>query len=363
MIDHESCCRLIQQLVEIESYSGQEAAAVKFLVGEMTRLEYSRAAIDQAGNAIGIRNENGERTIILLGHIDTVPGQIPVRIEQAVLYGRGSVDAKGPLAAFALAGAQASLPPTIRLVVCGAVEEESATSIGARQIARDYRADCCLIGEPSGVSGITLGYKGRLLLDYEISVNESHTAGPESTAAEKAVEFWNWLQIYAGEFNQDKTRLFDQLLLSLRQIRSSNDGLVDRAAARIGCRLPPDFEVNAFLDHARNNAGLAQIEAHGHEVAIASDRSNTVVRALARSIREHDLTPTYKLKTGTSDMNVVGPIWKCPIAAYGPGDSLLDHTPNEHLRLDEFLMSINVLKTAIEHLAVSLDNEKKLTRE
>ena len=40
------------------------------------------------------------RDIVLLGHMDTVPGDIPIRREGDVLYGRGSVDAKGPLAAF-----------------------------------------------------------------------------------------------------------------------------------------------------------------------------------------------------------------------------------------------------------------------
>ena len=41
-------------------------------------------------------------------------------------------------------------------------------------------------------------------------------------------------------------------------------------------------------------------------------------------------------------MNLVGS-WDCPILAYGPGDSSLDHTPNEHLSLDEYDKSINVL--------------------
>ena len=52
------------------------------------------------------------------------------------------------------------------------------------------------------------------------------------------------------------------------------------------------------------------------------------------------------LKTGTSDMNVVAPVWQCPIVAYGPGDSALDHTPNEHLPLDEYWKAVRV----VEHM-------------
>lgn len=50
--------------------------------------------IDEAGNACGIRGaSNAPNTLILLGHIDTFPGEIPVRVEDGKLYGRGSVDA------------------------------------------------------------------------------------------------------------------------------------------------------------------------------------------------------------------------------------------------------------------------------
>ena len=66
---------------------------------------FDRAFVDEAGNAVGeLAASSAARTIVLLGHIDTVPGNIPVRIDGDRLYGRGSVDAKGPLATF-VAGA------------------------------------------------------------------------------------------------------------------------------------------------------------------------------------------------------------------------------------------------------------------
>jgi LysW-gamma-L-lysine carboxypeptidase len=47
----------------------------------------------------------------------------------------------------------------------------------------------------------------------------------------------------------------------------------------------------------------------------------------------------------------VGPAWGCPIVAYGPGDSSLDHTPDEHIEIDEFLRTIDVLAHTLETLA------------
>ena len=104
---------LLRELVSIASPSTQEQAASAYLVDAMRARGYDEAFVDAAGNAVGIWGR-GEREIVLLGHIDTVPGHIPVRQEGDLLYGRGSVDAKGPLACFV--SAVARLPKMTRVV-------------------------------------------------------------------------------------------------------------------------------------------------------------------------------------------------------------------------------------------------------
>jgi LysW-gamma-L-lysine carboxypeptidase len=71
---------------------------------------------------------------------------------------------------------------------------------------------------------------------------------------------------------------------------------------------------------------------------------------MLKAIRTEGGRPRFKLKTGTSDMNTVGPAWGCPIVAYGPGDSSLDHTPNEHIDVEEYKRAIDVLTRALEIL-------------
>src|SRR5215213_861231 len=100
---------LLHGLVAIPSLSCQEAAASAWLAEQMHVLGYERAFVDGAGNAVGeIGALDSSHTVVLLGHIDTVLGNIAVRIEETpvgpMLYGRGSVDAKGPLATFVAAG-------------------------------------------------------------------------------------------------------------------------------------------------------------------------------------------------------------------------------------------------------------------
>jgi LysW-gamma-L-lysine carboxypeptidase len=54
---------------------------------------------------------------------------------------------------------------------------------------------------------------------------------------------------------------------------------------------------------------------------------------------------------------VVGPAWQCPILAYGPGDSALDHTPNEHVNLTEYWLAVQVLAQALRNLALLLPGQ------
>lgn len=350
---------LLRELVGIASVSGDEARAVRRLVERMAQLGLA-AHVDAAGNAVGVRERPDaagavSREIVLLGHIDTVPGAVAVREEHGVLYGRGTVDAKGPLVAFVVAAATADLPPGTRVVVIGAVEEECATSRGARHAAACYTPDWCIIGEPSGWDGVTLGYKGRLLVEVTLVRPNHHSAGRERGSAETAVDWWNALTAHAAAFNRDRPRLFDQLLPSLRAFHTANDGLDDRAVLTAGLRLPPDCDVDALLTAARGWAPAATLRAYAHEPAFQSDRRHDLARAFNRALRAAGATPRYKLKTGTSDMNVVGPLWGCPIVAYGPGDSALDHTPDEHLDLDHLRRAVAVLQGVLAYPAESTE--------
>src|SRR5574337_823741 len=183
---------LLQKMLEIPSLSGEEGPLAAFLVGTMRSLGF-QAFIDEAGNAAGILGD-GPKEIVLLGHMDTVPGVVPVRIENGKLYGRGSVDAKGPLATFIAATAKVGKLPGKRIVIVGATEEEAASSKGARHATQTYSPTFCIVGEPSGARAVTLAYKGRIVLAYEARSDVAHAASQAGTILEVGVDFWNRIQ-------------------------------------------------------------------------------------------------------------------------------------------------------------------------
>ncbi len=332
---------LLYELVSVASPSGQEADAVRLLVAWMAA-HGAQACIDAAGNAVGVWG-TGERLIVLLGHIDTYGGTPPVRLEGRTLYGRGTVDAKGALCAFAAAASQADIPSDARVMVVGAVEEECATSAGARYIAAQVTPDLCIIGEPSGWDRLTLGYKGRVLLTARWQIPHAHTAAQHRTAPEAAFAWWAMVQAYVESFNAGRVGAFNTLSATLLHVYSQSDGLTDSCEARVSLRLPPDVSPDAVAAALMHDESGGVFASEGHERAYLAEKDTPLTRLMRGAIRAEGGTPRYVHKTGTSDMNVVGTVWACPIVAYGAGDSSLDHTPHEHIDLDEYQRTIRVL--------------------
>ncbi len=339
----------LQELVARPSPSGEEAGAVGWLVDQMTALGF-RAGRDAVGNAVGeVGPPGAERLILLLGHVDTVAGDVPVRRVDGRLYGRGTVDAKGPLAAFVLAAARVAPHLTsARVRVVGAVGEE-ARSRGARHLVRTLSPPACVIvGEPSGWAGITLGYKGVLLLDYRRVQPAGHSAGAQSPPAEAAVAFWNRLVDHVA--SEPTASRFRSVTPALRSIHTFGDGLEVGVEMRVGLRVPPGWDADAFRAWLRTARDGAAVEIVDAVPAYRASKNTPPVRALLRAIRAAGGAPRFTLKTGTADMNIVGPAWGCPCVTYGPGDSTLDHTPDEHVEVAEYLRGIDVLTRALTDL-------------
>lgn len=343
----EATENLLEGLVSIPSPSYQEADAVRYLVTWMQEAGYHEAFVDEAGNAVGIMG-SGTRDVVLLGHIDTFGGFPTVRRDGRLLYGRGTVDAKGSLCAFVATGARATLPPDVRLIVVGAVEEECPTSKGARHIATRYQPEACIIGEPSHWDRITLGYKGRLVLAWAWRGALAHSAAQTLSPAEEAVSYWQAVKAIADTFNTGKNRLFEQLDATLQELNTGQDGAFGWAKAVIGFRLPPTLTPQDVL--AMLPATDATLTPYAQEFTVTAERDTALSRVLRGAIRAEGGTPAFVYKTGTSDMNVVAPVWGCPIVAYGAGDSALDHTPHEHIDLDDYLRAVRVLQHALERL-------------
>ncbi len=344
--------RLLSRMISIASPSGQEQQLADFLAEQMDSLGFD-TCVDAEGNVVGEIGGAERPRILLLGHLDTVPVTMPPRQSGSLLYGRGAVDAKGPLATMILAAAGAADLPA-RIAVAGAVGEEVPGSRGARHLlATQPRPDAIVIGEPSGWDGVCLGYKGRTGIVYEVDRRPSHTSSPHERAVEVAAEFWWHVRDLLRANGGAAGGTFASATAALVRLTGS----IERARAEITCRLPPGFDFDAFEAdlHAARAGGTVELDERIPAVRVP--RNDPVVRALVGAIRADAGTVSLRVKSGTSDMNVVAQQWPVPMAAYGPGDAHLDHTDDEHLDVKDLHRAIRVLHAALATLAASFQRQ------
>src|SRR5271163_919816 len=131
---------LTRQLVDIESISGNEAAVGNYLYGELCRIGYQARRIpvaDARFNVYATSPEQSHPTVVFYTHMDTVPPFIPSSEDAARIYGRGSCDAKGIIAA-QIAAAERLRQQGVYVGLLFVVGEER-DSLGA-QVANDFAA-------------------------------------------------------------------------------------------------------------------------------------------------------------------------------------------------------------------------------
>jgi LysW-gamma-L-lysine carboxypeptidase len=345
-VSAEAAIGLLRRMLEIPSSSCEESELASYLAEAMTGLGFD-AFVDQAGNAVGRIDRGPGPHVMLLGHLDTVPGQIPVRRAAGNLYGRGASDAKGPLAAMICAAANAAAF-TGKISVIGAVEEEVPSARGAVAVRDSQQPPAaCIIGEPSGWSAVVIGYKGKLDLRYAVECPSAHPTSPAPKATELATDCWVALKDILGP--TDHT-VFARPGLTLESL----SGDTATAVARIGVRIPPGLDTGALLAELRSRLTAGTLSVLGARSPCLADHRNPAVRALVAGIRRRSGQPRLLVKTATSDMNTLAEKWDVPMASYGPGESKLDHTDEEHIAIDDYFLAITVLSDALTQLSQTL---------
>jgi LysW-gamma-L-lysine carboxypeptidase len=123
------------------------------------------------------------------------------------------------------------------------------------------------------------------------------------------------------------------------------------AKLKVGIRLPVEVSPEDWYVKLNEIAEGANVEPTGFAVpAWGCEKNTQLVRSFLSGIRSQGGEPRFVNKTGTADLNIVAPVWKCPAVVYGPGDSALDHTPNEHIDLEEYAKAVDVLSAALVKL-------------
>lgn len=186
----EELANLLQRLIRIRSYSGEEKEIVEFILDTMQYYGFDDQHSDGLGNAVG-RLGDGPVKILYDGHIDTVQvtdeeswtyPPFEGRIVDGIIYGRGTVDEKAAVAGFLMAGkVLKSLYPDgglpFSLWVVGSVMEEDCDGYPLRHLIEQegFSPDYVLLGEPTDLK-VFRGQRGRMEMEITTTGKSAHGA-------------------------------------------------------------------------------------------------------------------------------------------------------------------------------------------
>lgn len=379
----------LQDLVRIPSLPTQEEAVAARLAAEMRRVGFADVWTDRMGNVIGrIGSGQGPR-LLFDGHMDTVDiGDLACWphppydgvIEDGVLYGRGTCDMKGGLAAMVYA-AKALLDAGVALAgdlyVVGVVQEEPCEGLAVQVLMEEngIRPDYVVLGEPSDLQ-VRIGHRGRLEMQVQVRGKAAHASSPAlgSNAIHNAARLIFGLELLAPRLATDP--FLGQGTLAVTEISSqaaSRNALPDCCTFYIDRRLTlgeterkalaevqaiiNTEEVDAQVEVTRYQAASYtgyDCQARSSFPAWAMPEDHPLVQALVRSVRE---TLGYRPRLGRWDFSTDGAytagVANIPTVGLGPGEERHAHTPEEQVRLNDVVDAARVYaRLAVELLGV-----------
>jgi acetylornithine deacetylase len=251
---------LTRQLVDIESITGNEALVGEVLCGELSRLGYQVSKIPVEGNRCNLYATSPQQPrpdIVFSTHMDTVPPFIPSSEDATRIYGRGSCDAKGIIAA-QIAAAERLRDEGVYVGLLFLVGEER-NSLGA-QVANQQSPGCKFLvnGEPTE-NRMATASKGTLRVNVIAEGRMAHSAYPElgESAIDKLLEALRRLR--AVKLPTDEAIGPCTLNIGIIEGGRAPNVIPDKARASLLYRLiGPTDELRREIEQAV--AGLAKVE-------------------------------------------------------------------------------------------------------
>ena len=377
-IDVDEAVELLSKMVQMKTVNqpGDELPLAAMIADYMRSFGMEAEVVDlgnNRGNVIGRIRGTGERPALLFnGHLDTVPpGDVQWQhspysgvVKDGFIYGRGSADMKGGLAAM-LAAAKAIKQAGLELkgdFIYTATADEEIDSIGAWHLLNSgglTGVGAMIIGEPSSC-GINIAEKGTCWLSFTTYGKTAHGAFPDRgvNAVTHMNALINELLRYKFQYTVNPTLGHPTMNIATIQGGVKTNVVPDKCTLTVDIRTVPGMSHSSIVaDFEAIMAKLKdQIPGFNATVSVLNDRPAVetapdhpfVTMSQAVILEEFNKTVEAKGVNFYTDASVFLPSTNLPAIFYGPGDADMAHQPNEHISISSFAESIQFYAAMIE---------------
>jgi acetylornithine deacetylase len=330
---------LTRALVDIESITSHEKNVGDFLFAHLSALASRHDGhIERMGvepNRDDIFASWGEPVVTLSTHMDTVPPFFCSSEDAEFIWGRGSCDAKGIIAAM-IAAAEKLLSAGSRNFGLLFVVGEERNSAGAKAAASNPRGSRFLInGEPTE-NRLALGCKGALRYEITARGKLAHSAYPE--------------------LGHSAIHALLDVLHDIRKIPLPEDGLLGRSTVNIGT-IEGGRAPNVVADLAgaeimfRTVGDPAEIREAVSNAAVGRAEAREVLHTPAVQLAKFESLPTT-IVAFTTDIPTFNGAWGQPFLI-GPGSIHVAHTAEERISKKELSEAVEIYARMVSQLFVS----------
>jgi putative selenium metabolism hydrolase len=375
--NRDTAIYMLQDLVNVPSLSGQEAALAKLLADKMTNASFDTVRVDHLSNVMGTIKGSGEgRDTLFNGHIDHVPpgnmidpysGKIiagaPFGVEDKVVYGRAASDMKGAVAAMVMAGRILNeLGVELRgdFKVAGVVQEEvsGAGTISTIQ-ENQFLGDVIVIGEATNME-LALGHRGGARTEVIVKGRSCHASAPERgvNALYKATEIISKIRSDLIP-RLPEHHIFGKTSIAVTKISVKPDiqnVVPEECRFHLDVRNTPNYSAETLhkdlislidsLKHEDNeiNATIipSQLIKGGRNFSgfYTDPKKNPIVNEIKLALMESlDKNVDFKVWTFATDGRFYS--WMgLPVIGFGPGEERFAHTNQDHVGVEDYIQTI-----------------------
>ncbi len=375
-MENKEAKTFLKNCIEHYSPSGKEKEYSEFLGRFLQKFDFC-VKFDNVGNLIAHKGV-GNPLLLLVSHMDTIPGFLPIIEKDGKIFGRGTIDCKSSLAAMVYSITHFNFQEIKngQIIFAGIVREEDSL-IGINEfLKQNINPDFAVFGEPTNINQICIGYKGRIAISLKISTKTGHVASSWQycNSIEIALEIWQIIKKICNRLNielmqdvESQQKYYYMVIPTISVISGGKLTNVVPAECiiKIDVRFPSEISSQKILQDIRNDILefkdllkkndnkefefeeeiLSQIEGFeigGNEIIVGALRW-----AIFNTLKQK---PILIKKTGTTFINQIGIQYKIPSITYGPGNPKLEHTEDEYIVIEEYYEAIEIYTKFISKL-------------